>query len=134
MREVTCVCGGTFEARHPRAKFCSDRCRKRGQRAPTAEVVVLPVEPDGDRPTMGPIETATAAELIQAERHTTPLGLVVIALARRLDRGERETGSSYTALSKEFEAKRAVALKGAGAQTAPGALEDEVAARRALHA
>lgn len=131
MHSVTCTCGETFEARHPRARYCSDRCRKRGQRAPAAAVVSLPVEAPSDGLGMGPIEIATAAELIAADRHETALGLVVIALARRLDRGERETGSSYTALSKEFEAKRAVALKGAGVQTAPGALEDELAARRA---
>lgn len=138
-RTVTCTCGGTFEARHPRARYCSDRCRKRGQRAPTAKVVALPgAETQVDRPeagaAAGPIEAATIDELTRASRHTTPLGLVVVALARRLDNGQRETGSAYSALAARFEAQRAAAMRGVSTATAPSALNDEVAARRAARA
>ena len=62
--KVTCACGVKFDARNPRAKFCSDRCRKRAQRG--GEVVALPMptrEVPPAEPDMGGVERPTRAAL-----------------------------------------------------------------------
>ena len=43
MSEVVCVCGKAFAAKSNRARYCSDRCRKRAQRG-GGEVVELPAK------------------------------------------------------------------------------------------
>ena len=133
MPEVTCTCGKRFTAARANARYCSDKCRKRTKRS-GADVVEMPTPdptPDPAGGSAGPIETSAVRELTEAQRLDTSLGWTVVALARRLDRGHMETGSAYAALSKEFEAKRAAALRGAQAATAPQQLRDELAARRA---
>ena len=133
MPEFTCTCGKTFNAGRANARYCSDKCRKRTSRAPGADVVPITLEPEaGAR--IGPIETAARFELEQADRLNTSLGQVVVALARRLDRGEMETGSAYSSLANTYDAKMAAATRGAGKATAPGQLQDELEARRRRHA
>lgn len=89
---------------------------------------------EGGVGTVGPIEAAALRELAAIDRHESALGLTAIAGARKLDNGFMETGSAFAALSREFEAKLAAAKRGATASTAPQALEDEVAKRRAMRA
>ncbi|HQV83160.1 MAG TPA: hypothetical protein PLX57_08645 [Ornithinibacter sp.] len=136
MPEFTCTCGKTFAAGRANARYCSDKCRKRTNRAPGADVV--PIAPESANveagPHIGPIEAAARSELEQADRLDTSLGQVVVALARRLDRGEMETGSAYSSLANTYDAKMAAATRGAGKATAPGQLQDELEARRRRHA
>jgi hypothetical protein len=126
MPEITCACGTKFAASSPRARFCSDKCRKRTKRSGADERSAS--ETDG--PKVGPIAAAAVRELVEAGRFDTALGQTVLALAVRLDAGQMETGAAYAALSKEFEAKLASATRGAGRASAPQSLQDELAARR----
>ncbi len=130
--KVTCACGVKFDARNPRAKFCSDRCRKRAQRG--GEVVALPMptreEPPAE-PDMGGVERTTRAALTEAGRIETPMGQACLALAHRIDFPGLDTGSALAALVARLESSLSVATRGAGATSAPNALRDELAARRA---
>lgn len=132
----TCVsCGSTFNAKNARAKYCSERCRKRVQRG--GKVLELPVggrasdEPVGER---GPVAAATHAALTEAERLDTPLGAAALALASRLDQPGTDTGSAVAALARQLEITLESATRGAGSASAPDRLRDELAARRAKHA
>lgn len=132
MAAVTCdSCGTTFTARHPRARWCSDRCRKRGQQV--GEVVALPAADPEAAATAGPVEAATAKALAEAERIDTPLGQAALALARRIDQPGIDTGSAVAALVRQLEATLATATRGASAATSPQQLQDELARRRAAH-
>lgn len=133
MPEITCTCGKAFHAARANAKYCSDRCRKRTKRS-GADVVALPAkeaEPSKPEATLGAITTLAKAELEEADRLQTSLGMTVLALANRLDNGLFETGSAYASLVKSYKETMAEATRGAGKATAPQALADELAARRA---
>lgn len=128
--KVTCVCGTGFDARNPRAKYCSDRCRKRAQRG--GDVVALPAPvPDEPAELVGGVERTTRATLTEAGRIETPMGQACLALARRIDFPGLDTGSALAALVARLESSLAVATRGAGATSAPNALRDELAVRRA---
>jgi hypothetical protein len=131
--KVTCACGAEFDARNPRAKYCSDRCRKRAQRGGGGEVVALPTPPlDEPEPERGGgVERTTRAALTEAGRIETPMGQACLALARRIDFPGPDTGSALAALVARLESSLSVATRGAGATSAPNALRDELAARRA---
>lgn len=123
--EATCQhCGSTFETRSHRAKWCSERCRKRRERAgggTFADVVAMPPPKEG-------VERATTAELERLGVASTPYGAAAIALARRIDRGDyADTGSALAALVKEWRATMA-ALRDAGSREAD--VLDELRARR----
>jgi hypothetical protein len=128
--EVTCTCGKKFQAAKANARFCSDKCRKRTRRS-GADVVTIPTEEAKETPKLGPITSAALRELAEVGRLETALGQTALALARRLDHGLMETGSAYASLSKEFAVKMAEATRGVGVASAPQALQDELAARRA---
>lgn len=130
--DVTCTCGVTFQAKSPRAKYCSDRCRKRRQRG--GQVVALNVEPVSDVPAKGGVEVATIRELELAERLDSALGQACVTLARRLDSPGVDTGSAVAAVAGRLESMLAAATKGAAKSTSPQQLRDELAARRAKHA
>lgn len=132
MAEITCPCGSKFAASSPRARYCSDKCRKRTKRS-GADVVDLPPPAETSEPKLGPIASAARRELTEAGRLDTALGQTALALAVRLDGGRMETGAAYASLSREFEAKLAAATRGGGAASAPVKLTDELAARRAAH-
>jgi hypothetical protein len=135
MAALTCPCGAEFVATSPRARYCSDKCRKRSKRS-GADVVELPTTPTqepSEAPRLGPIATAAARELSEAGRLDSALGQTALALACRLDGGRMETGAAYASLSKEFEAKLAAATRGGGAASSPLQLQDELASRRAAH-
>lgn len=126
---VTCPCGTAFEARSSKARYCSDRCRKRKGKS-DALVVDLPRQTEGDTGA-GTVESATLAALTEAGRADHPLGAAALALARRVDSPGLDTGSALAAVVRQLEATLAAATKGAAAATAPGMLQDELAARRA---
>lgn len=131
MTVVCATCKDSFEARHPKARYCSDRCRKNKGKA---EVVELPAATaDEPGPKRGPVETATVAELTEAGRLESALGQTCIVLARRLDNSIMDTGSAVSSMAARLEAMLATATKGAGKKTAPNALRDELAERRAAH-
>lgn len=137
---LTCQrCGEKFEAKSPRAKWCSERCRKAVQRG--ADVVALPTAAAEPEPVvsgvfvldLGPVGSATYAELEKADRLDTPAGRVALALANRIDRPKGDTGSAMAAVARQHATALADALRSAGARTAPGQLQDQLAARRAAH-
>lgn len=126
--EVTCTCGKVFEARHPKARYCSDRCRKRKGKAEAASVTSIAVLPAADG-----VESTTRQALTDASRLDTPLGQACLVLARRLDSPGLDTGSAVAAVAKQLEAMLASATRGSGAASSPQQLQDELAARRARH-
>ena len=98
--DATCaVCGTTFPARSAKARYCSDRCRKRKDKA--AEVVELTASAQPDEPTdrLGPVTLMTIKELQEAGRFETALGQACIALAHRMDRPGLDTGSALAAVA-----------------------------------
>lgn len=127
--EVTCTCGKVFEARHPKARYCSDRCRKRKGKAEAAGASVTSIAP----PVVTGVEAATAQALTDANRLDSPLGQACLVLARRLDRPGLDTGSAVAAVAKQLEAMLASATRGTGAATSPQQLRDELAERRRKH-
>jgi hypothetical protein len=130
--DVTCSCGTTFQAKNPRARYCSDRCRKRRQRGGT--VVELPT-PDGEPESKpGPVAEATARELEAVGRLDTALGQACMTMARRLDLPGVDTGSALAAVASRLESLLTSATRGAGKPTAPQQLQDELAERRSKHA
>lgn len=137
MADVVCGCGKTFSAKSNRARYCSDRCRKRAQRG-GGEVVELPAKVGQVEGSVldvaGPVVTATVDALKAADRLETPHGAMALSLARRMDLPGLDTGSALAAVSRQLDAILAVALRGAGVASAPQQLQDELAARRAKHA
>lgn len=131
--DVTChSCGTSFQAKRANAKYCSERCKKRGQRG--AEVVELPPQSAPQPPAPGAVATATARELTEAGRLDSALGQACMAMARRLDNPGVDTGSALASVAARLESLLASATKGAGKPTAPQQLRDELAERRAKHA
>jgi len=129
--DVTCPCGTAFQAKSSRARYCSDRCRKRRQRG--GSVVELPAAEVDEQDSIGPVAKATASELDEAGRLDSALGQTCMALARRLDRPGVDTGSAIAAVAARLEALLTAATKGAGKATAPQQLRDELAERRVKH-
>jgi hypothetical protein len=131
--DVTCPCGATFQAKNRRAKYCSDRCRKRAQR--TGDVVEIAPASGGDEtPEIGPVEEATIRTLDQVDRLETPLGRACVVLARRLDNAGVDTGSALASVAGRLESTLAAATRGTGGANSPQQLRDELAERRAKHA
>lgn len=128
--KVTCSCGTVFEARSAKARYCSDRCRKRKGKA---DVLSLPTQVP-DESTSGGVELATVRSLEDAGRLDTPLGQTCLVLARRLDAPGLDTGSAMAAVAARLEDMLGKATRGAGKATSPQQLRDELAERRAKHA
>lgn len=126
--KVTCTCGTEFEARSAKARYCSDRCRKRKGKADAQVVGLPPPAPD-----LGPVTVATIAELRDAGRFETALGQACIALAHRLDHPGLDTGSAVASVAGRLETMLTTATKGTAKATSPQQLRDELAARRAKH-
>lgn len=126
MRKCCAECSAEFDAKRPIAKYCSERCKKRAQRKPRPAqaqpaAAPIPVDPDSE------LWTATLNELTAAGRVASASGQAALLLARRLDSGLTETGSSVAAMIREHRAALADALKGATAEVNP---LDELRARR----
>lgn len=131
--DVTCTCGKVFEARSSKARYCSDRCRKRkGKEERAGSVTPLPTPPQPADAVAG-VEAATVRALTEASRLDTPLGQACLVLARRLDSPGLDTGSAVAAVAKQLEAQLASATRGSGAASSPQQLQDELAERRRRH-
>ena len=114
MVNVNCAaCGDPFEARSRRAKWCSERCRKRVQRAGGEIVELKPkVAVVVDSDAAGRVYVATLAALEAGDRVGHPAGALALELAMRVD-ARAENGSSTAALAKELRASLAEALENA---------------------
>lgn len=131
MRKLCFDCGIEFDAKRSAAKYCSERCKKRAQRRPggVSETSEVPATQEQDE-RIGDAESLTAAvrtELAAAGRSESAAGRVVLALAQRIDAGDRESGASLASLVKEFRASMADATKGVKEAADP---VDELRARR----
>ena len=129
------ACGITYAAKRASSRFCSERCKKRAQRAPAtqqsgkrrqarpnAAVVPMP-QPDL---TAGVAES-TRRRLDEMGRLDTPLGQAAMALAHRLDDPRGDTGSAVAAMARQLQAT----LSAATADVRPaGDLLTELQARR----
>lgn len=107
------VCGESLEGRSARAKFCSDRCRKRKQRG--ADVSPMVTSPDRGSSGPGVLSGALAAEFEAAGVPGSPRAIQAVLLAQRLDMApiSADTGSAIASLSKEVDRLRVAALKDA---------------------
>lgn len=109
---MTCsACGDSFEARSPRAKFCSDRCRKRKSRDPVAEA-----EPaDGAEFRMGSVEAKTrqdVAALMSAHPAGEALAEAAYAMARLVDHYPAVATSANRELRANLEALTGMGVDG----------------------
>lgn len=121
------ACGRSLDGMSSRAKYCSATCRSR---ACEGRVIPLAVELHPPADDEAAIVAATREALREAGRESTPLGLAAIELALALG-SVLTPPSALAGLARQFEATLAVATRGAGATSAPNALRDELAARRA---
>ena len=129
MARSCAACGRSLDGMSSRAKYCSATCRSRaceGRVIPLAQPVGTQLVVDEE----AAIVTATREALREAGRESTPLGLATIELALALG-SVMTPASALAGLARQFEATFATALRGAGATSAPNALRDELAARRA---
>lgn len=123
------VCASRYQPARVTSKYCSDRCRKRAQRAHLAE----PRTPREEQPVaprrhgVGPVTAAVLEELRAADRHGSALGQACLTLAARVDAGQAESGSALAALNRELRATLLATLQ-AGA--APSDALDEIARKR----
>ena len=125
MQRSCASCGERFTAKNPRAKFCSDRCRKRAQRAPAGKAAKVAALPAPSQEESG-LAAVTRRTLDAAGRLDTVLGQQAVALAVRIEQ-PGESGASVASLSKELRAVMAAAMEGVGAKADP---LDELKARR----
>lgn len=103
------ACGAPIEGKR---QFCEDsecrreraRDRKRKQRG---QVIEFPAGDDH-----GPVWKSTYSELSKAGRVDSPMGQAALVLARRLDVGGKDTGSSTAAVARELRATLEEALRG----------------------
>lgn len=130
----TCPCGKSFDARSPRAVYCSPTCRKRASRA---GVVVMPnvksrpmsppmPEPDVEVPS---VTGAVIAELGKANAMGSPAGLAAVKLAQLIDSASLASGPAVSGWTREMRA----ALAEAKAVAEPVEVDpiDELEKRRA---
>lgn len=126
MQRDCALCGAPFEAKRSTARYCSGSCRAR--KAQGAQVVTFDRSAEDSS---GGVVAATRSELEAAERLDTALGQAALVLARRID-ADRDTGSAQAAVTREWRATLAEAVKGAGSQASPlDRARDELAKRRA---
>lgn len=97
-------CGDIYEAVKSNARWCSQRCGKRAQRAGFTRPVV---ELDG--PPRRDVTMAAERELERAGLLDTVTGQLAVALATAMET-TRASGSQVAALSKELRATMKVAL------------------------
>lgn len=149
MKQTCEACGKVYVAKTKRSRFCSrpdclrdrnrdrNRDRKRTSRSSAPNnVVALPTPPpppgDGGRDSdegspLGPVATATLAELILAGKENTSIGRAALVLAHQLDYGVKDTGSSKAAVARQHQALMSDVLSGLEKNDNP---LDELRARR----
>lgn len=118
-RTVEClICGVPFQAVRRSARYCGERCKKRGQRTPAgraareraARVTAHPrpephPEPVGPVVRLrGPVEATVKRELSRAGRLATVDGQCSWLLGRRLDHPDVESGAGVAALARQLRA------------------------------
>jgi hypothetical protein len=129
---IECViCHGRFQAKRETARYCSDRCRKRRQRAGLSadELAALPARREGaplvtlaPKPGSGEegrFATETRLELEAAGRLDSFYSRAALFLARVADAAESDTGAGYASLMKQYIATMQQALDGAVAAETP---------------
>jgi hypothetical protein len=137
MDRLCVICGGTFTAKRPQARMCSDRCRKRSQRssgtpqgvqgAPVVPVAV-PLPQSEDSAGLGAgVAESTRAKLVALDRLDSPLGQAAMVLARRLDNPGMDTGSSIASVARQYQLTMEAATEGEKVASDP---LDELRARR----
>ena len=100
---VSCaICGKNFVAKHPAAKYCSDRCRKRRQRNEARDHGM-----PGSRVTG--LVAAVQSELERAGALETYPGQLALELARKVSGTE---SSGMASMSKELRTVMDAALAG----------------------
>lgn len=125
-------CGGNFESKTSRAKYCKDSCRAKAHRSKNGAAPILrPVSTSApDQVVADGIVSVVESTLINAGRLNTPMGQLCMVLARQINSGA-ESAAGMSSLSKELSARLGEAL--AGAEQA-GDIVDELRAKRALRA
>lgn len=135
MRRSCDICGKRYEAKRQNSKYCSGNCGQRAYRlrqGQKARSTIVAISTDAPEPTdeQGPVEASTLQVLTACERETTPLGLSVLAMSRRIDAGF-DTGAGLAALVKQFESTLRTATSGAlDEQSALDKARDDLAVRR----
>lgn len=113
MKRTCDACGGGYEG-SKRSRFCDRaeckrlraRARKQAQRG--GNVVEFPAEPESGQ---GSVHEATLRELTVAGMVDTTVGQSALALAKQLDWGVLDTGSSKAAVARQLQALMADAMK-----------------------
>lgn len=123
------VCQTSYGAKRPSSKYCSERCRKRAQRSPMVAPVVAPAQVVfvTSSTAGGSLVGSTVAELAAVSQLDSSLGQAALLLARRLDEGGMDTGSSVAAMIREHRVTLAEAV--ASGKVAADPL-DQLAAQR----
>lgn len=121
------VCGESLEGRSRRAKFCSDRCRKRNQRAGGTRPAVLLNDRGNYEPSPGLLSNALTEEFRAAGVMGSSRAAQALLLAQRLDQPMSDSASAVAALSKELDRLRLEVLKATPAVEDP---LDEMARKR----
>lgn len=114
VKAVCAACGESFTAQRSTARYCSETCKKRAQRAPVAS--------DGVSGLLATIQD----QLRAAGRLETVPGQQALEVARQMT-APRQSGSAVAALSKELRALMAEAMKGVAVVADP---VDELRRRR----
>lgn len=126
-------CERRFSPKSPKAKFCSDRCRRDAYEARRAGKAAQPsgIVPMGAIPAVdGPITAATRRELVEVSREESALGQGALFAAIQLDAG-RVSGTSAAAMLARLEVLLAKATATGRSETsATDSRRDELAARR----
>ncbi len=120
-------CGGSLAGKQRGARYCSVECRDRAKRARVKGVPELrprPAPADAPPPGGG-LRASVLADLVEAGREGSPLGLAALALAERID-ARADTAAGLAAAVKQMRSTLGDALRGAEA----GDLLDELSARR----
>ena len=103
MERLCDVCGTAYQAKRSTSRYCSTRCRTTATRKGTSRTrvaaTVVPLRPSADE--VGPIESATRAELDLVDRAGTAAGQRALMLARLLDSPPALSLSSVAGWSRE---------------------------------
>lgn len=127
------ACGGEYEAIRNTARYCGERCRKRGQRGhrvkPPRRAAEQPVSaspsPSPSEVEVGGVAVVVRETLAAVNRDGTYLGALAVSLAARID--ESTAAMGLAPLAQQLRSTMDAALEGTG-QVADAL--DELRARR----
>ncbi len=120
------LCGTEFETESYKAKWCSDRCRKRHERGQAVTAIA--------RTPAGRVADAVRIQLEEVDGLDSPLGAAALVLAERIDGagGHADTGSALASLVRELRTTLAAALDAAPDES--NVIDDLIARRAARRA